>query len=37
MAAGAANTLQIGAGQFDFAQVQRLLEVIQPLALNDSE
>lgn len=35
MAAGAANTLQIGAGQFDFAQVQQLVEVIQPLPLKD--
>ncbi len=35
IAAGAANTLQIGAGQFTFAQVQSLLASIQPLALPD--
>jgi fructose-1-phosphate kinase PfkB-like protein len=35
IAAGAANTLQIGAGRFDFAQVQQLFEVIQSLALNN--
>ncbi len=35
IAAGAANTLQIGAGQFDFAQVQRLFEIIQPIEEQD--
>lgn len=35
IAAGAANTLQLGAGRFDLAQIQPLFEAIQPLALND--
>lgn len=36
IAAGAANTLQIGAGRFDMEQMQRLFEDIQPLALNNA-
>lgn len=36
IASGAANTLQIGAGQFDFSQVQRLFEIVQPLAWSEA-
>lgn len=35
IAVGAANTLQIGAGRFDLAQMRQFFEVIQPLALNN--
>lgn len=35
VAAGAANTLQIGAGRLDRVQMQQIFEGIQPLSLND--
>jgi 1-phosphofructokinase family hexose kinase len=37
VAAGAANTLQIGAGRLELDQVQRLVQLVQPLTLDGTD